>query len=123
MTAQERLLSHVDRSGPSVVRKGRDLGPCWLWQGRLTRGGYGQVKYKGRACRAHRVAYELWRKRIRRGRVLLHVCDTPACINPDHLKPGTQLQNVRDMVRKGRHNFYGRINAVRSDLGSAAVAA
>lgn len=123
MDAKERLLAHVDRSGPSLFIDGQDLGPCWLWTGRLDNGGYGQVKYEGRACKAHKVSFKEFRKQWLRKRVLMHLCDTRPCINPDHLKPGTQLQNVRDMVRKGRHNFYGRTSAVRCAMDRAQVAA
>lgn len=77
-------------------------GECWLWQGRLTRGGYGQFHYQGKTWRAHKAAWVLFRGKLRKDRVLLHTCDTPQCVNPAHLKPGTQKANVRDMVRKGR---------------------
>jgi hypothetical protein len=105
---KHRLLSHVDQSGPSYIEGGVDRGPCWLWTGRLTDKGYGQVKHRGKACRAHRVAWREWKNGRLGSRVLLHICDTPRCINPDHLRVGTQLHNVHDMIRKGRAVFFGK---------------
>lgn len=52
---------------------------------------------------AHRVSFELFRGPIGKLKVL-HKCDTPACVNPQHLYLGTQLQNVKDRVERGRGN-------------------
>lgn len=85
------------------MAKATVCGDCWLWTGALMKGkGYGQFHWMGKTWRAHKAAYTLFRGRVRKGRVLLHKCDTPHCVNPDHLRPGTQKSNVRDMMRKGR---------------------
>jgi hypothetical protein len=53
--------------------------------------------------RAHRVAWELtFQKEVPRGKVVRHTCDNPVCVNPQHLELGTQLDNVRDRVERGR---------------------
>lgn len=74
---------------------------CWLWQGALSNKGYGQISHEGRLFLTHRVSYELHVGPIK-GRQVLHRCDTPACLNPDHLFLGTASENMQDMHRKGR---------------------
>lgn len=78
---------------------------CWLWIGESTAsGGYGRI-YLGerRHVLAHRVSWEAHNgKPIPNGLWALHKCDQPACVNPDHLYPGTHAQNTEDMVRRNR---------------------
>lgn len=76
---------------------------CWLWQGHLSRGGYGHFAVGSRPIKAHRFAYSLINGEIPDGLVVLHSCDTPACVNPDHLSVGTDSDNQRDSVQKKRH--------------------
>lgn len=75
---------------------------CWLWQATLNEHGYGVFYFRGRLRLAHRAAWEMLRGPIPDGLIVLHSCDTPACVNPDHLSLGTVLDNVRDMDAKGR---------------------
>lgn len=78
---------------------------CWLWTAATDRRGYGKISaggHSGRFLTAPRVAWELARGPIAVGLSVLHRCDTPACVNPDHLFLGTQADNLRDMVSKGR---------------------
>lgn len=77
-------------------------GGCWLWTGATTRRGYGCIKSGEKIRAAHRVAYEQWVGEIGEGLLLMHSCDDRRCVNPDHLTPGTQLQNMHDMWSKGR---------------------
>jgi hypothetical protein len=56
---------------------------------------------------AHRLSYELFKAPIADGNVIMHTCDNPLCVNPDHLIQGTQLQNITDMHEKGRGRFPG----------------
>lgn len=76
---------------------------CWLWRGCVRSDGYGAI-YVGGALhmeRAHRVSVYLHTGRFPSG-VVLHACDVRLCVNPAHLSVGTQADNVRDMIRKGR---------------------
>lgn len=85
----------------------RDTG-CWEWQGAKTATGYGRLKFKGEAWMAHRLMYTLTKGDIPKGMVVLHSCDNPCCINPEHLSVGTQKDNMDDCKSKGRLGPRGR---------------
>lgn len=78
---------------------------CWLWQGSVRNNGYGQLQRRA-ICKiplkAHRVAWELTNGSIPDGVYVLHRCDNRRCCNPSHLFLGTGLDNINDMVSKGR---------------------
>lgn len=81
---------------------------CWLWQASKYRNGYGQIALgrsngRFRATQAHRVAFALAHGAVPAGCVVMHTCDTPACVNPDHLRLGTQGDNNRDCASKRRY--------------------
>lgn len=78
---------------------------CLLWWGGCHDAGYGRVQFEKRVQPAHRVAWKLTRGDIPQGLVVCHRCDTPACVNPQHLFLGTHRDNAQDKVRKGRHRF------------------
>lgn len=75
---------------------------CWLWTASTDRTNYGRLSISGRFHGAHRVAWMLLRGSIPKGLHILHKCDMPCCVNPDHLYPGTHSQNMVDAVRRGR---------------------
>lgn len=78
---------------------------CWLWTGATTPFGHGTIwlgsSGEGRGY-AHRVSWELAHGPIPVDVCVLHHCDTPACVRPEHLFLGTQADNMRDMASKGR---------------------
>lgn len=74
---------------------------CWIWIGSL-RHGYGAMHVNGYSHGAHRVSWEMHKGSIPPKSYVLHKCDTPACVNPDHLFLGDQFDNMADMKRKGR---------------------
>lgn len=82
----------------------RDSSGCWVWTGTQAVNGYGHWPsgQRGRALLAHRVAWELVNGPIPDGMSVLHHCDKPPCVNPEHLWLGTHAQNMADMARKGR---------------------
>lgn len=80
---------------------------CWLWLGATfdARGGYGAFTHRPSKVfreRAHRSAWRLYRGDISKDDHVLHRCDNPLCVNPDHLFLGSQPTNMRDMALKGR---------------------
>jgi hypothetical protein len=80
---------------------------CWLFTGRLMRGGHGSFFYDGTMRKAHRVSWQLHRGPIPAGLQVLHDCDVPCCVNPLHLYLGTNADNVADRVRRGRSSRDG----------------
>lgn len=80
---------------------------CLLWIGRVNHAGYGGIDVtvdgEDRPILAHRVAFFLRHGRWP-SRLVLHKCDTPACVNADHLFEGTSKDNAADKVAKGRHH-------------------
>ncbi|WEU68275.1 HNH homing endonuclease [Escherichia phage vB_Ec_Tarrare] len=77
---------------------------CILHTGCTTKGGYGLTHLNGKTMLAHRVAYIKAKGAVPDGMVIMHTCDTPLCVNPEHLKAGTQRENRIDCVTKGRAN-------------------
>ena len=75
---------------------------CWKWHGAYLSNGYGQLHFRGRCVKAHRVSYELHVGPIPTGLGVRHTCDNPFCVNPAHLLLGTQKQNTADMYDRGR---------------------
>lgn len=75
---------------------------CWEWSGALTVNGYGKFWMDGKTTSAHRVSFELHKHAIPSSEMVLHTCDNPKCVNPDHLTVGTHRDNVRHMQERGR---------------------
>lgn len=84
---------------------------CWIWNSAFTTRGYGffWVGGKKRSEYAHRVAWQLASGTgIPSGMHVLHSCDNPKCVNPEHLSIGSAKDNVADCVLKKRHAFGSR---------------
>ena len=77
---------------------------CHIFTGTKDECGYGRIWQSKKLVRLHRATYEKLHGEIPKGLVILHKCDVPACINPDHLVLGTQGDNVKDMNIKNRNN-------------------
>lgn len=77
---------------------------CWEWVKKKFRNGYGCFCYRGRYLLAHRVAYEAYYGEEPPDMIVMHSCDNPGCVNPQHLSLGTHADNARDKVSKGRCN-------------------
>lgn len=82
---------------------------CWEWQGGINNIGYGMIKDTefNNMRTTHRVSYEVTYGSIPKGKCVLHTCDNPLCVNPEHLFAGTHKDNTKDMIQKQRHNHYG----------------
>ncbi|MBX3502783.1 MAG: HNH endonuclease [Alphaproteobacteria bacterium] len=107
---------------------------CHLWLGYAPGFGHGRIKYRGKMIYAHRAAW-LCRHGDIAAPCVLHRCDVPGCVNPDHLFLGTRSDNDRDMRTKGRQSG-GRgqkvwtakldeaaVYAIRADLRSRRIIA
>lgn len=99
------LFDRLSLFGWDEVIRVPELGACWEWKGNTDWYGYGVLKFEGKTIRAHRAMWEkTHQKAMPRNRNALHKCDNPPCVNPDHIWPGTQAENVFDMHRKGRNS-------------------
>lgn len=76
---------------------------CWIWTGAVNKDGYGVIQHNYKLYYAHRLSRLIAGDDID-GKTVCHTCDTPSCVNPDHLYCGTPADNVADMVRRGRIN-------------------
>jgi hypothetical protein len=75
---------------------------CWIWAGRHDEKGYGRISHAGTFQVAHRYSYYLHNGEFDIKLCVLHKCDVPACVNPDHLYLGDQRQNNIDRDQRGR---------------------
>jgi hypothetical protein len=75
---------------------------CWLWVGKKMIDGYGNMWVEGKQIPAHRLSWLLHNGSIKEGLKVCHKCDVRHCVNPQHLFLGTQMDNMRDMIEKGR---------------------
>ena len=85
---------------------------CWEWQGRIV-GGYGHYVGLPGSVGVHRISYTYFNGPIPIGLCVLHECDNPRCVRPDHLWLGTKTDNARDRDQKGRKAVGERINRAK----------
>lgn len=101
----ERFWRKVEKRGPDE---------CWPWKGALWDKGYGQFRVDGRKLMAHRVSLILaGRPQPSDKPQGCHTCDNPPCVNPAHLWWGTNGDNQRDCVAKGRHPLASKTHCLR----------
>lgn len=121
---KQRFCSHACRSAESQSRndekfwaKVEKTDDCWLWTGSTNYAGYG-VFYpqKHRSILAHRRAYAQTYGKLSDDVCVLHKCDNPPCVNPDHLFAGTRGDNIMDMVSKGRNRHLKGIHHPHAKL-------
>ena len=89
---------------------------CWLWTSTTYRNGYGMFFINGKLVGAHRASWMLYRGEIPLGVNVLHRCDTPSCVNPDHLFIGSRSDNIQDSITKGRFHAAKGENSGRAKL-------
>ena len=101
INAQRRFDKHYDKTDS-----------CWNYKHRLNQDGYGHigitVEGKDHTLRAHRYSWIMANKQDWPADkpVARHSCNNPACVNPEHIIPGTQKENIDDAIRAGTHNTF-----------------
>lgn len=109
-----RLWSRVDRAGP-IPGHMPHLGPCWVWTGNQLKSGHGLIRsIEADTYLAHRLSWHLNVGPIPEGMCVLHHCDNPPCVRPDHLFIGTRADNTADMLRKNRQRVDAGVAALRA---------
>lgn len=91
-TSEQRFFSKIDQSKA-----------CWNWTSYKNQYGYGILKFNKNTWLAHRFSYEIHYGEIPPKMLVMHICDNRKCVNPDHLKVGTYLDNNLDTKNKGRN--------------------
>lgn len=93
---------------------------CWDWNGYKWRNGYGQTRMYGAITPAHRASHFAYTGKDATGLDVCHRCDNRACVNPRHLFLATHLENMRDMIAKGRR-VQGRPNPRRGAANKQSI--
>jgi len=98
--SEEEKIERLRLNFGRIVIKSDD---CWGWKKKLLKSGYTTINMgRTKALLGHRLSWLIHNGPIPDKILVLHKCDNPSCTNPDHLFLGTQLDNVRDMEKKGR---------------------
>lgn len=88
-----RFWSHVDKSDD-----------CWIWTASRSADGYGRFRLNHKLIAANRMSWKIAHGEIPAGMLVLHRCDNPPCVNPEHLFLGTDKDNAQDSCAKGRRS-------------------
>lgn len=90
-----------------LIDRSEAKGDCILWLGSKNHKGYGTISIDGKVERTHRISFALANPKWNGSGMVLHKCDRPSCINPEHLYLGDAKQNAMDMVNRGRATQHG----------------
>lgn len=101
---------HIERFWKRVKKQKND---CWVYTGFRDKDGYGLHRVKDKKIRTHRLSWYLSNGKIPQGLLVLHKCDNPSCVNPEHLFLGTARDNSKDMKEKNRQAFGTRNNGCK----------
>ena len=98
-----KITAKAEARFRSSVIIGKRESDCWDWSGYIDDKNRARFNLERKNIPASRVAFEILRSPIPSGLHVLHTCDNGRCVNPAHLFLGTNLDNVKDMCKKGRH--------------------
>lgn len=93
----QRVLKRLENHSVFLEETG-----CFIWNGDRVKAGHGRIHMKEGLKLVHRVSYVLFVGDIPTDKIVMHKCDVPNCWNPNHLRVGTQLENIKDRDSKGR---------------------
>ena len=96
------LQQRIKQKSPGRSRSEYYPTECWEWGCSKFRNGYGQLKFRKENCGSHRLSFLVFCGPIPNGLRVLHRCHNKGCVNPEHLRLGTNKDNSEDMVRAGR---------------------
>ena len=115
--AIERVLLNPGSVAPRFWAKVKigGVNECWEWQASKRRM-YGKIRCDGEYWLAHRVVWVMTYGQIPEGKLVLHHCDHPGCVNPKHLFLGTTQDNYKDMVSKNRDTRRTKTHCLRGHL-------
>lgn len=103
---KESNITRHSRQKPPLYRtfweKVNKSGECWTWTRSKNSDGYGNISINGKLDKAHRVAWILTNGEIPNKLHVLHTCDNPSCVNPNHLYLGNHQDNMRDKRNRKR---------------------
>lgn len=109
----KRFWSKVNKDGP-IQPHCPELGKCWEWMAGCFEQGYGAFGFDRRTQKAHRISWLITTGSLPDGMFVLHKCDNTKCVNPSHLRLGTNDDNMADMVSKRRSSWGARNVSVSS---------
>lgn len=90
---------------------------CHLWMAHTGTSGHGRIGIMGKVKFAHRISYEIYVGPIPEGLSVLHNCDVPYCVNPNHLRLGTHAENMKDCAIRGRAlTTPAQVRKIKNDL-------
>src|ERR1035438_7769338 len=102
------LVNFSESDSERFWSKVKKTDECWVWLSTKNKQSYGVFAIKRKSVKAHRISWEIKNGKIPDRIFVLHKCDNPQCVNPDHLFLGSAKDNTQDMLSKGRNrNAYG----------------
>lgn len=106
MSGKVALMAKYVSTEERFFQKVSKTGSCWIWIGALNSKGYGSFAVGGKSMLSHRYSFLIHKGPIPDGAIICHTCDTPACVNPEHLWAGTYRDNSLDMFDKDRQSIW-----------------